>query len=637
MSDLSFYRTNHNALDKIFLYKRINSNYWRCGNYIQCEELNVNDWFLLLANKNSLSSIQYYTSMNYGSYEGITYSVQWNTNIRENYPGYNIVYAVFSVKNLLPLFADDDILTQSFISISDKNSDIVFSHSGIKWNPQIKYHTLTDKSEVTSAFFEIKIPESVIFGKMKPVRHLMTGFAIFIVFITISLSLYFAYKWSQPMQNFLLSIDSSSIFKSEYEQNLSRQNFGLWNYFRRLYSGLSKSINVMDTKLDDSLRTINGQASLLKEQIFYKALYIGIYNVQDEQLFTSMFSDFPANYQLALVYNEIFYNNDQLDISFVQKNTAVQLQLINTVKSNIGNIYIHSVGENNIILLLPLNEQNESWYERLQSLRKNLNQQTDLALQFSLSSVYDKPQDLSRAWQELQTIVTAFGIQNSDNVKQIQDVKNLPDAPLDINKLNMIYNALNNGNDDTACNILSGCYVDLNNEKDIFTINSIFILLREMLVLLKRKNPTALIGIKIPQYIHGMENEFLGKQIPECFHCIGKLIRHKNEENLSQFGNKILEYINQNLYNPGLYSTMVQDHFNISQPTLQKLTKQVTGQTFLVYVETCRLTKARELLSKGKITIREISEECGFSNTNSFYKAFKKFYGFPPSDIKNYS
>jgi len=273
---------------------------------------------------------------------------------------------------------------------------------------------------------------------------------------------------------------------------------------------------------------------------------------------------------------------------------------------------------------------------KLQDLRDSLNQQIDLALHFSLSGAYEKPPDLPKAWQELKSISIASGIGNLISIGQTGDVPNLPhQIPLNITKINMIYNALNNGNDDTARNILTEGTAELVRERDMFILGAITNLLHNMLVLLKRENQAILVNEEIPQYIPGREVELLETQFPDCFCRIGKLVRQSREESLSQFGGRILDFINQNLYNPALYTTMVQNHFNISQPTLQKLIKQLTGHTYLSYVETKRLSRARELLSEGTCTIHEVSIKCGFSNTNSFYKAFKRLYGFPPSDIKS--
>ena len=198
----------------------------------------------------------------------------------------------------------------------------------------------------------------------------------------------------------------------------------------------------------------------------------------------------------------------------------------------------------------------------------------------------------------------------------------------------MIYNALNNGNDEMACSILAEHTADIAYEKDIFSLNLVIDLLHNILNLLKSENPAILINEGIPHYIRGREEDLLKNQFPECFRRIGRLIKQNREKNVSQFGERILDYINKNISNPNLFSGMVQDHFNISMPTLQKLVKQLTGHTYQSYVETLRLTKAKELLTDGGFTIKEVSTLCGFSNRNSFFKAFKRVFGFPPSSIK---
>jgi AraC-like DNA-binding protein len=595
------------------------------GNYIQCGDLSMDEWLSSLSPANSFSPVQSYTSMGYGSYDGFTYSVQWKA---PEGPEINMVYAILPVNKILPLLTNDEITAQSYIRIYD-NKKILYVSSGEKWNPPNRSHVLADKSDVLSVFFELVIPESVINSKMQPVKRLMLGFVLIAVFLIIVLSLMFAYKWSEPMRRLLISIDSTKIFRNEYERNIKQANFSLRNYFREVYTNLSKSISAVDTRLENSLRTIEGQASLLREQIFDKALYRGIYSDQDRRLFQSMFAGFPPFFQLAL----ICYDSPE-NWSF-QETAALQVHLINAVKSRHENIFIHSMEGNTIVLLLPLQERCEYWYPRLQELRNSLNQQMDLLLSLSLSGIYEKPPDLPRAWQELQSIHGTSGVENLISVGQIKDIPNPKyRIPINIAMLQMIYNALSNGNDNTACNILAECIADLSEDNE-FISGVIFNLLRDMLILLKTENQAILINEEIPLYVRGEKKNLFKKQFPGCFRRIGELIRKSKEESTFQFGKQITDFIDQNLYKPELYSTMVLEHFNISQPTLQKFIKQVSGHTYLSYVETRRLAKARELLAEGESTVQEVSVKCGFSNTNSFYKAFKRFYGFPPSDIKN--
>ncbi|MBR4061046.1 MAG: helix-turn-helix domain-containing protein [Lachnospiraceae bacterium] len=44
----------------------------------------------------------------------------------------------------------------------------------------------------------------------------------------------------------------------------------------------------------------------------------------------------------------------------------------------------------------------------------------------------------------------------------------------------------------------------------------------------------------------------------------------------------------------------------------------------------CR-QRANELLIQQNKTIYEIAMECGFNSDNSFYKAYRRFYGHAPS------
>jgi AraC-like DNA-binding protein len=108
---------------------------------------------------------------------------------------------------------------------------------------------------------------------------------------------------------------------------------------------------------------------------------------------------------------------------------------------------------------------------------------------------------------------------------------------------------------------------------------------------------------------------------------------HK-ENTMPALGREILAYINENFCDPGLYITMAATHFNISPSTLQKLVKQCTGQTFLSYVEKLRIDKACGLLSSSFDSITMIARACGFSNTTTFYRSFRRLYGFPPSRLQ---
>jgi AraC-like DNA-binding protein len=80
---------------------------------------------------------------------------------------------------------------------------------------------------------------------------------------------------------------------------------------------------------------------------------------------------------------------------------------------------------------------------------------------------------------------------------------------------------------------------------------------------------------------------------------------------------------------------MVTGRFRISENRLQNIVRRWTGKSFLEYVESKRMGLARETLLKTSKPISQITGECGYSSENSFYKAFRRFYGVPPSELRS--
>ncbi|MFI3172626.1 MAG: response regulator [Eubacteriales bacterium] len=65
-----------------------------------------------------------------------------------------------------------------------------------------------------------------------------------------------------------------------------------------------------------------------------------------------------------------------------------------------------------------------------------------------------------------------------------------------------------------------------------------------------------------------------------------------------------------------------------------KLFKEVTGENFIEYVTSIRINKAKELLLEGKVTMKEICLEIGYSDPNYFSRIFKKSVGKTPTEFK---
>ena len=67
---------------------------------------------------------------------------------------------------------------------------------------------------------------------------------------------------------------------------------------------------------------------------------------------------------------------------------------------------------------------------------------------------------------------------------------------------------------------------------------------------------------------------------------------------------------------------------------ITRLFKSRSGMTINEYLQDIRMKKARDLLLKTDMQISEISEACGFSDTNYFIACFSERYGTPPKRFR---
>lgn len=93
-------------------------------------------------------------------------------------------------------------------------------------------------------------------------------------------------------------------------------------------------------------------------------------------------------------------------------------------------------------------------------------------------------------------------------------------------------------------------------------------------------------------------------------------------------------FIQQNL-NKDLQIKYLCEVFNISRGTLYNISKKNFGCGVTEYVALCRLSAAKKLLKKPDMSISEIAESVGFSDTNYFIRFFKKHTGFTPKKYRN--
>ncbi|MFC5449240.1 response regulator transcription factor [Paenibacillus aestuarii] len=119
---------------------------------------------------------------------------------------------------------------------------------------------------------------------------------------------------------------------------------------------------------------------------------------------------------------------------------------------------------------------------------------------------------------------------------------------------------------------------------------------------------------------------------------LGELIRYLHRTQLHQPNirtiDKIIAFVEQN-YKQDLSLDVVADYVNMHPSYISMLFRKEMGLTFLHYLHTFRLAKAKQIMQENPDwPINTIAELVGYENPRHFFKVFKKFENSTPGQFR---
>lgn len=94
-------------------------------------------------------------------------------------------------------------------------------------------------------------------------------------------------------------------------------------------------------------------------------------------------------------------------------------------------------------------------------------------------------------------------------------------------------------------------------------------------------------------------------------------------------------FIRDHVSDPNLNVPMICEAMDISVQHLSRLFRQKRDATIMEYVNSCRISMAKELLLDSRLTVAKISEQVGYSSTETFTRNFRRIEGVTPTDYRN--
>lgn len=74
--------------------------------------------------------------------------------------------------------------------------------------------------------------------------------------------------------------------------------------------------------------------------------------------------------------------------------------------------------------------------------------------------------------------------------------------------------------------------------------------------------------------------------------------------------------------------------YNLSVSALSHRFRTATGMAVMDYLLSCRMAYAKRMLALSELSVGEIVEKCGFSDSSNFSRTFKKLNGMTPSQFR---
>lgn len=126
-------------------------------------------------------------------------------------------------------------------------------------------------------------------------------------------------------------------------------------------------------------------------------------------------------------------------------------------------------------------------------------------------------------------------------------------------------------------------------------------------------------------------------EIVQLLESICRDIHDINQKTNTVLKDKIQQYINENYTDSSINVSAVANRFNMNSKYISKRFREQAGMGILEYVNTLRIQHAKQLFERTELTVEEVCQQTGYTNTKTFNRCFLKMIGITPGEYrKNY-
>ena len=553
------------------------------------------------------------------SYEAITYVQMYSS-----YPNHtSFFFATLKKDYILSRLATDEVLHEGHVAVYDPAGFILFEsgHENTENDKGIVTISMTGKRR--GIHVNVDIPRRVFSKKMIPFVRIAVIFAIIYIITGIVLSIIFAQRSAIPVRKIM---DKMLEFRNRDGEDPEKYKND-FNYMEHFITRAKWDYEVFENKLKQ-------QGELQRDNLFERLLYSFVCSRETYESVNNFLPDFPKKFRLAAIAMPVTE-----EVTFQTVRQTMVREIIEPKIPQGG--YVHFSG-NTLVLFLPDNEEysgpggSVGSGGRLGEMVSDLRIRMNTSVKTALSETVLDIREIHSAFYRVQQLLRLPYNTQENEILQTEKTTQFS-FPVEFLDVTRLYEFIMHADNEKSAAMIKNIYSELCKRENINEndIQQIFFLYRRVIIqVINDLNLNIEKETIIPAYDSHRDIDYLFGNITDSIQKICDKIKSRHDEQNIEFEKSVIQYVDENITNPDLYSRLVTDHFNIMEIRLHNIFRRCTGKSFHEYVESKRMALSREMLIKTTLSIPQISRNCGYSSDNSFYKAFRRFYKMSPSNVR---
>jgi AraC-like DNA-binding protein len=126
--------------------------------------------------------------------------------------------------------------------------------------------------------------------------------------------------------------------------------------------------------------------------------------------------------------------------------------------------------------------------------------------------------------------------------------------------------------------------------------------------------------------------------MPYCIMIINifcDMVKSNNAGRCQKLLSGIYKYLDEHVEDQDICVASIAGHFGLTENYVSTFFKQNNGTSISHYIENARMLHAAALLKSTETSASVLAGQIGYSNVNTFYKAFKRYYGVSPKVFRS--